>query len=276
MVMGQTIWLMGDDDPRLKDIDATYVVNVDAARLQRHDAVDDSETGFLVVKEVGAYFDVLYHERDESMSFNSVGKTLGGQYDVTLQTTRPLTKKAWTIMKQTMWLMSNDDFMRKNIEMPAGLGIHLARFRRPLMGALGNLWSLTLVGTPRPSQWRALVEDLPWMFALVRLAGSSGALSIHDATTASDVSKTGDGVCVSIRRAQLGRSRLAKAEAMQGTPPADCLLLLDVFGGISSTRRALQVLGVIPRTHVDCETGTCAQLVVLEDFQGVDECGDIG
>ena len=138
MVMGQTIWLIGDDDPGLKDIDTNFVVNMNAARLRRHDAVDDSEAGFLVVKEVGAYFDVLYHERDESMSFNSLGETLGAQYDETLQTTKPLTKKAWTIMKQTILLISNDDPILKNIRMLTGLGIHLVQFRRPVIGGVGK------------------------------------------------------------------------------------------------------------------------------------------
>ena len=96
-----------------------YVVNMDAAGLQKHDTVDDFGTYFLVVKEVGAHFGVLYHEGDKSMSLGALGKTLGCQNDMMLKTTRPLIKKVWMVMGQTIWLMGDDDRTLKDIEMLA-------------------------------------------------------------------------------------------------------------------------------------------------------------
>ena len=90
----------------------------------------------------------------------SWGKTLGGQKDMQLKTTRPIIKKVWTVIAQTIWLLHEDDPRLKDIKMFGGSWIHIVQFRRPIMGALENLWAIILDGIPRQFRWAALADDM--------------------------------------------------------------------------------------------------------------------
>ena len=72
-----------------------------------------------------------------------------------------------------------------------------------------------------------------------------------------------------------GLRRLREAELFRLNPSTDGLLLLDAFSGISASRRALQLLGVSPGTHVSTEIDPLANAVVSRSFQSVRELGDI-
>lgn len=121
----------------------------------------------------------------------------------------------------------------------------------------------------------ALRDDLLRLLALVPLTSSKWSQEVDEDASASDASPTGGGVCISTSLTRLGMQRLAEAEMLRCNPPAEGLLLLDAFSGISAARRALQLLGIAPGTHVSYETDEFAKLVVRENFQGVRELGDI-
>ena len=60
------------------------------------------DTWFLVVKGVGTQLGVLYHQGYKSVSFGLLGKNLGSQNDTSVKTTRPLIKKVWTVLGQSI------------------------------------------------------------------------------------------------------------------------------------------------------------------------------
>ena len=113
------------------------------------------------------------------------------------------------------------------------------------------------------------------LISLSPLLASYWSHEVDDVVTCSDASESGAGACASVKLSPLGLERLAEAEALRSVPPADSLLLVDLFAGISASRRALQLLGVSPGSHVSSEVNEDAKNIVKMHFQNVRELGDV-
>ena len=252
-----------------------YVDNMDGADFSRDQEQSDFHTLFLEVKEVGRSAGISYHDGDKSVAFGDLGKTLGGQNDTVQKTTRPIMKKIVNVIGQTVCILGFSMPLHKDVEVLTGSWIHLIQFRRPIMGAVEDIWNVLvgdLVGTASVS---ALRDDFLRLLTLAPLTSSKWSQEVDESATASDASEKGGGVCATTSLTNLGLRRLAEAESLRLNPPADGLLLVDAFGGISAARRALQLLGIAPGTHVSYETDEYAKLVARENFQDIRELGDI-
>ena len=84
--------------------------------------------------------------------------------------------------------------------------------------------------------------------------------------TAADASEQGGGVCASVALTSLGRSRLLEGERRIRQPINDSFLLVELFAGIGAARRACQILGVTPGTHIVCEICEDAVAVLQEAY----------
>ena len=124
-------------------------------------------------------------------------------------------------------------------------------------------------------RWLLLGDDLLRLISLSPLAASHWCLDVDDLATCSDAAESGGGVCASTGLSELGLERLGEAESLRSRSPADALLLVDAFSGISAARRALQLLGVAPGSHISLEVDEVAQSIVASHFQGARELGDI-
>ena len=114
----------------------------------------------------------------------------------------------WTVLGETLWELTQPEPLLKDVEVLAGSWIHLIQFRRPIMGAVENLWSVTLGDVSADDRAGAFRDDMLRLIALVPLAGSSWSLPVDEVVSASDASETGGGVCVSTSLTGLGRQRL--------------------------------------------------------------------
>ena len=140
----------------------------------------------------------------------------------------------------------------KDVEMISGSWIHIVQFRRAIMGCIENLWSIVGSDCLPSERWLLLGDDVLRLISLSPLAASHWCLDVDDLATCSDASETGGGVCASMGLSELGFERLAEAESLRARSPADALLLVDAFSGISAIRRALQLVGVAQGSHISC------------------------
>ena len=180
-----------------------------------------------------------------------------------------------TVIGETFWLLSESVPKRKDLEMLAGSWVHVVQFRRPLMAAVSDLWSVIMGDIVTERRWEALANDFLKLLALAPLAASHWAQDVDEVVTCSDASEHGGGVCRSEGLTELGLMRLSEAGKLRETAPSDGLVLVDAFAGISAARRALQLLGISSGSHVTYETHPAAVEVVRMAFQNVRELGDI-
>ena len=111
-----------DENFKTETFYCIYVDNMDGAEFGRHESSNEDglEVYFLVVKNFGASMGVAYHDGEKSMSYGTLGKTLGGQNDTKLKTTRPILKKVWTVLGETLWELSQPELLLKDVEVLAG------------------------------------------------------------------------------------------------------------------------------------------------------------
>ena len=266
--------------PTGKDFQSTsffsvYVDNLDAARAERSDGAEPVEEWFLAAKSTGQIFGVLYHDGQKSQSYSVEGRTLGSEIRSEGKSSRPVPEKLLTVIGESLWLMQLPVPFVKDVEMIGGSWVHLIQYRRPVMGTVEHLWSILRADCLPDQRWLLLADDLVRLVSLSPLLASYWSHDVDDVVTCSDASESGAGACASVKLSPLGLERLAEAEALRSVPPADSLLLVDLFAGISASRRALQLLGVSPGSHVSSEVNEDAMNIVKMHFQNVRELGDV-
>ena len=210
---------------------------------------------------------MLCHTGVESQFFVADGRTLGGEIRIPGKTSRPLPDKHLTVIGESLWLMMLEQPWLKDVKMISGSWIHLVQFRRAIMGCVENLCSIICSDCQPHERWLLLGDDLLRLISLSPLVASHWCHDVDELVTSSDASETGGGVCASVGLSQLGLERLAEAESLRARSPADSLLLVDAFSGISAARRARQLLGVSPGSHVSFEVDEVAQSVVKMHFR---------
>ena len=100
-------------------------------------------------------------------------------------------------------------------------------------------------------------------------------MDVDKVATCSDSSLWGGGVSYSIGLSEIGRRRLWEAEAQAVGPRSDDLVVLELFGGIGAGRRACQLLGVQPGSHLSSEIDKGAIRIMQSSFPACVEIGDI-
>ena len=129
-----------------------------------------------------------------------------------------------------------------------------------------HVWPVTSGEADPAERWLLLAEDLLKAISLLPFARIRFNLDVDEVVTASDASEHGGGVCASVGPTPEGRARLWEGELRVKRPVNDELLLLELFAGIGAGRRALQLLGVTPGTHVVVEIDESATAVLMGNY----------
>ena len=176
---------------------------------------------------------------------------------------------------------------QKELQVVCGGLVYVAMFKRPLLGALNQVWRaiVDMEHLPRSQRVplkREVMAELVRFVGLVPLAIISFRPPFDDAVTASDASMAGGGFCVSSGLSPYGVA--AALSPVRGDIPEAhdfCQVLsIGLFDGIGALRVALDALQVALAGHISVEANPRAQRVVeanfpdalmVEDVQAVDE-----
>ena len=162
---------------------------------------------------------------------------------------------------------------QKELQVVCGGLVYAAMFKRPLLGALNQVWHaiVALDGLPRNQRFplrREVLAELTRFLGLLPLAFSSFRQEFDCAVSASDASMTGGGFCISKGLTPYGAS--AAVSRVRGDIPEQhdfCQVLsVGLFDGISALRVALDALNAPMAGHVSVEANEAARRVVEANF----------
>ena len=165
---------------------------------------------------------------------------------------------------------------QKQWQVVSGGLVYISMFRRPLLGALNQVWQHILsfdrlrrrtLETPEVCKLEVLR-----FIGMIPLARLDFRLDMHGMVTCSDASQHGGGFCASERLTPLGSMVSQGSLRGQVPEPEGDLMVFSVglFDGIGALRVALEVLNVKVAGHVSVECNPAAQRVVESHYPGVE------
>ena len=152
---------------------------------------------------------------------------------------------------------------QKELQVVCGGLVYVAMFKRPLLGALNQVWQaiVGLDGLPRNQRFplkRVVMAELVRFLGLVPLAVTTFRPPFDGAVTASDASMTGGGFCVS-----RGYGVATALSPVRGDIPEAhdfCQILsIGLFDGIGALRVALGLLQAPLAGHISVEANSSAR-----------------
>lgn len=200
------------------------------------------------------------------------GATIDGQEGVAF----PLEAKLVKYFSMALDLCQQVKATQKQWQVVCGGLVYISMFRRPLLGALNQVWQHILAFDRL--RRRSLVTppecklELLRFLGLIPLARLDFRLDMHEMVTCSDASQLGGGFCASERLTPLGG--MVSQGALRGQVPESAgdlmVFSIGLFDGIGALRVALDVLGITVAGHVSVECNPSAQRVVESHYPGVE------
>ena len=203
------------------------------------------------------------------------GSTLGVELEGE-QGVGTLSSQMKTDMIELTWYILNQPVVkRKELAMCIGRWIFAFQLRRPCKVCLQQVFQV-INGNVHPSVTHAAVEDeLVCAMCLLPLCYIDFCAQTVDMVTCSDASETGGGVCYSSTLTDYGLTKLNEASRGTGEGRVPEPALVESFGGISGSRRALDLLGITPALHLHSETNPEACRVTTSQYPDSHSLGDL-
>ena len=176
-------------------------------------------------------------------------------------------------VRLTLELLRLGSASQKELQVVCGGLVYVAMFRRPLLGALNQVWQAIVSLNELPRNHRAplkreVMAELTRFLGLVPLAFPSFRPGFDEAVSASDASMDGGGFCLSRGLTPYGSA--AALSTVRGDIPElhdFCQVLsIGLFDGIAALRVALDVLQVPLAGHISVEANEKAHRVVEANF----------
>ena len=197
----------------------------------------------------------------------------GAEVDGEAGTASPKSDKVGKYLQLCQLLLQQGRCTQRQMQVVAGGFVYFCTFRRPLLGALNQVWTFiqSFVNGPHtqiiPSGVRS---ELGRFCLLVPLARMDFRLGLSGVATASDASTTGGGVTASTGLTQVGA--IAANYPVRGDLPelseVPTVLTIGLFDGIGGLRVAADAVGLSVIGHISVECHEPARRVVESRFAG--------
>ena len=176
-------------------------------------------------------------------------------------------------VKLTLELLRHGAASQKELQVVCGGLVYAAMFKRPLLGALNQVWRaiVALDDLPKGRKVplaREVMAELARFVGLIPLAFSDFRVKFDDIVSASDASQGGGGFCISKGLTPYGG--VAALSHVRGDIPEQhdlCQVLsVGLFDGIGALRVALDLLQAPMAGHISVECNPEAHRVIEANF----------
>ena len=207
---------------------------------------------------------------------SSLCELQGATVDGTLGVAYPREQKLAKYFGLAVRLCQQTTATQRQWQVVCGGLVYFSMFRRPLLGALNQVWQHILdfdrkqkVSLPTPEDCRLEIYRFLGMLPLARL---DFRLDVNAMVTGSDASSSGGGICASTGLTSVGG--MVANGALRGEVPEPAgdmaVFSLGLFDGIGALRVALETINVRVLGHVSVECNKAAQRVVEAHYPGVE------
>ena len=201
-----------------------------------------------------------------------VAEIQGALFDGYAGFAMPKPQKIWQYALLGWELVQRKRASLKELQVVCGGFVYIAMFRRPLLGALNEVWRLMETLKKKPGQRMDLTPpvlcELCRFILLLPLAQMEFRSRVAEQVTCSDASMYGGGICVSEGLTQYGVAA-SNAQVRGDVPePHDICQVLTVglFDGIGALRVAADSLGLPVAGHISVEMDAKGRRVVESWF----------
>ena len=176
-------------------------------------------------------------------------------------------------VRLTLELLRQGCASQKELQVVCGGLVYAAMFKRPLLGALNQVWHAIVQMEDLPKGRKAplsreVMAELTRFLGLIPLAFSDFRVKFDEMVSVSDASTGGGGFCISKGLTPYGA--VAALSHVRGDIPEQhdlCQVLsIGLFDGISALRVALDLIRAPMAGHVSVECNPQAQRVVEANF----------
>jgi hypothetical protein len=245
---------------------AFYVDNMDGIAVGFAPSRTTTARWILMVRKTGEEVGIVYDDGEKRVVNDRRIKTMGAEVQGNLKAARLPAGKRAEVVDLVLYLLALKVPSMKEAEIGEGVLVHVAQFRRQLMCTHKLAWAVISGEAAAAERSLLLAEDFLKSLALLPFAAIHLGTPVAALATASDASETGGGVTASKGLTAEGRARLWEGEQRCSRPVAEELAFIELFAGIGGGRRALQLLGVTPGSHLMVEKDADAALVLKENF----------
>lgn len=197
----------------------------------------------------------------------------GAIVDGVLGVARPKVDKVLKYAFSSKLLLDQNTCTQKQVQVIGGGFVHIAMFRRPLLGGLNHIWQFIssfeghppVVKLPIPAEVK---HEVARFLGLLPLAYMDFRCEVSGLVTASDASTTGGGVTFSQGLSPEGVVATNCATRGDVVEPIDVtgVLTVGLFDGIAALRVAADLLGWHVHGHISIEKAPEAARVVESRF----------
>ena len=243
-----------------------YVDNMDGISIGPSQNRSTTARWILKVRQTGEEVGIIYDDGEKRVVDDRHIKTMGAEIQGELKAARLPSKRRQEVVDLVLYTLSLHVPSQKVAEVSEGVLVHVAQFRRQLMCTHKRAWAVIAGEAKEQDRTLLLAEDFLKSVALMPFAAIHLDTRVTGLATASDASESGGGVTASRGLSAEGRMRLWEGEQRIYRPVAEELLFIELFAGIGGGRRALQLLGVTPGSHLIVENDADAARVLQENF----------
>ena len=204
-----------------------------------------------------------------------VGKTLGAHVEGRRRKSWPLRGRSTKFLGMTLTACGQLSLGLKELEVITGMWVHTIQWNRSLATCFNGTFACIMGDVPKDQRWLQSADDYFQLMILLPLSSTILGMDVDKVATCSDSSSWGGGISYSVGLSDIGQRRLWEAEVQAVGPRTDDLVVLELFGGIGAGRRACQLLGVQPGSHLSSEIDEGAIRIMQSSFPACVEIGDI-
>ena len=213
------------------------------------------------------------HRPKKAVAREVKAEVQGAEIDGVTGMASPKAEKIGKYLQLCHLLLEQGRCAQRQMQVVAGGFVYFCTFRRPLLGALNQVWTFiqSFVDGPHtrviPSGVRS---ELGRFCLLVPLARMDFRLGLSGVATASDASTTGGGVTASTGLTQVGAMAAnfpVRGDLLELSEVAT-VLTIGLFDGISGLRVAADAVGLSVIGHISVECHELARRVVESCFPG--------
>ena len=175
----------------------------------------------------------------------------------------------------SLFVLSAPSPHRVWLSMLAGRWSFCFQFRRPVSSIFTEVWR-HIGSFPRCRFLPQCVgEELLAAIGLAPLMVTDLRTQPDLLVTASDASEHGGGACAAAGLTREGVDYVQRLPRELPARPARGLVLLELFGGISAGRRALDLLGIVPIRHISAEMSPSARRAATSVYPDIIHVNDV-
>ena len=195
----------------------------------------------------------------------------GAEVDGETGMAAPKADKLGKYIRLCQLLLSAGACTQRQMQVVAGGFVYFCTFRRPLLGALNQVWQF-IQGFEHGAYKQKIPDgvrlELSRFCLLIPLARMNFRLALSATVTASDASTTGGGVTASCGVSQVGAiaANLHVRGDIAELDDVDTVLTVGLFDGIGGLRVAADAVGLTVIGHVSVECHPPARRVVESRF----------